>query len=100
MSDETKITINCRAAQAAGHEIDDATARVIASLYHSGQASLGYSFGSTGAIPEDTSRLWRELFPFYRGLSQDERLWADMLGTYLLHHGERGPVDGWSLLWV
>ena len=81
-------------------EISDACARVIASWHHGGQATQGYAFVSTGAI-SDPSALWRELFlDCYPQMSRQERLDADMVGTYLNHHGPRGPVDGWSSLWV
>lgn len=103
MNDEEKAILACEAAQAEGREIDDATARVIASLYHNGQASLGYSFASTGAIPEDTSDLWRDLFgDVYNEswMGPKQRLMADMLGTYLINRADKGPVDGWSKIWL
>jgi hypothetical protein len=81
-------------------EIPDAVARVIASWWHGGQASLGYSFVSTGAVPDDTSELWRELFKEYRFMSLPDRRAADYMGTYLIRHAGRGPVAGWSGLWV
>lgn len=80
-------------------EIDDATARVIASMYHEGQWSVSYSFTSTGAIA-DLFELYRECFPNYDDLSTDEKLVADMFCSYVTRHGKRGPVDGWSKLWV
>lgn len=33
-------------------------------------------------------------------MTADQRLAADMLGTYLQRAGSRGPVSGWSSLWV
>ena len=110
MTDAQVALANCQAAQAKGKEIDDATARTIASWHYDGQASDGYAFVSTGAIAPG---LWRELFlnddhrvgkgtpgTYYQRLSADDRLMADMLGTYLIAAGPRGPVPGWSSLWV
>lgn len=101
MTDAQVALANCQAAQAKGKEIDDATARTIASWHYDGQASMGYAFVSTGTIRDG---LWRELFAsppsYYESLSADDRLMADMLGTYLLRAGVRGPVPGWSRLWV
>lgn len=83
-------------------EISDGCARVIASWFHGGQASAGYAFTSTGAITtEDPSDLWRELGGREYA---DQRPWMravlDCLGTYLLNRADRGPVAGWSNLWV
>lgn len=101
MGDFEKALAECKRAQSEEREITDACARVIASMYHSGQASLGYSFASTGTIGEDSTPLWRELFDDYKGMSVDEKLLADMLGTYLVNADHpRGPVEGWSGLWL
>jgi len=99
---------HCRVAQSVGREISDSCARVIASMYHDGQASESYAFTSTGVILSDD--LWREFFPTYStpnagyaALSADERLLADMMGTYLGNRriaGNAGPVNGWSTLWL
>lgn len=106
MGDMEKALAECYKAQGEGREITDACARVIASMYHNGQASRGYSFASTGYIGDSaygSSPLWRELFPNYKDLPKDEALLADMLGTYLLARlcrGEMGKVEGWSQLWL
>jgi hypothetical protein len=106
MSDSELIAHECQAAWAEGREISDACARMIASQWHGGQASLGYSFASTGAIPAETSGLWRELFTDYGRLRTADKLAADALGTYLISvvRGNgwkaRGPVAGWSGLWL
>jgi hypothetical protein len=93
---------HCRERQAAGEEISDACARVIASMYHNGGTSVGASFASTGAIIDDPSSVWGDLFDsptgFYHAMGTDQ-LMADMLGTYLVRAGTRGPVEGWSGLW-
>jgi hypothetical protein len=101
MSDTQKIAAEVDAASAAGREISDACARVIASQWYSENA--GASFVTTGAVVTDPDTLWRILFvPEYENGSMtaaDKRA-ADMLGTYLVRHGQRGPVDGWSRLWL
>jgi hypothetical protein len=100
MSDSELIARECRTAVIERREISDACARVIASQWHNGQASLGYSFASTGAIT-DPSALWRELIPDYDALQRgSDRDAANMLGTYLANAGIRGPVTGWSNLWL
>lgn len=99
MGDFDKAVASAREAQAANCEIDDATARVIASMYHEGQASVTYSFTSTGAVTDPTDVYW-EAFPDYNALSAEEKLLADMFGTYLMVCGARPPVAGWSRLWL
>jgi len=100
MGDSEMIMRECRAAQAESREISDACARMIASQWHSENATV--SFATTGAITVDPETLWAILFlPEYNNdMSADDKLAADMLGTYLLRAGERGPVDGWSRLWI
>ena len=99
-NDERAVNIACQTAQSEKREISDATARTIASWYHDGQWTDGYKFVSTGAISDPTA-LWRELvITLYEGETPANRLALDMLGTYLLNAGKRGPVAGWSDLWV
>ena len=108
MNDATAIQLECLRAQAAGEEISDGCARAIAAGYMEGQA--GASFATTGAITDPTE-VWRDLFylrgqTMYPGMSADEQLAADALGTYLIAavrdsaDASRGPVAGWSSLWV
>ncbi len=99
MNDSDAVHIHCTAQQEAGEEIADGTARVIASWWHGGQSSAAYSFVSTGAV-DDATDLWREMFDGYHAMSPRDRLAGDMLGTYLMRAGRRGPVAGWSDLWV
>ncbi|WP_433474950.1 hypothetical protein ACQPZP_40785 [Spirillospora sp. CA-142024] len=100
MGDMEKVVAECRAKRGV-QEISDACARVIASLYHDGQWSLAYSFASTGAITDHPEQVWREMFgALYSGASRDEKLVMDMMGTYLTRAGRRGPVRGWSGLWL
>lgn len=103
MDDASAIEVQCRIAQAADEEISDGCARAIATGNMDGAA--GASFATTGAI-SDPSEVWRDLFTLrdgtwmYSSMSRAERLAADMLGTYLANAGARGPVAGWSDLWV
>ena len=99
MDDFDKAHRACLAAQAEGREIGDATARVIASMYHDG--GDGYAFASSGYIADDDDT-WRSLFGrgFYETMTADERLLADMLGTYFTNRPDRGRVAGWSGLWL
>ncbi|UKD53665.1 hypothetical protein L3Q65_38130 [Amycolatopsis sp. FU40] len=80
--------------------VSDACARVIASLYHNGQASPGYSFVSTGAIPEDPLAVWDDLFSNLWELPTQERIFAMYLYVYLIAIGQRAPVEGWANLWL
>lgn len=69
-------------------------------MYHDGQASASYSFTSTGAISDPTD-VYRECFPApYNSMSPDEQTLANMFGTYLGNRADRGPVEGWSKLWL
>lgn len=91
----------CRQAQVEDREIDDGTARTIAAWYQSPGQPDGAAFASTGAIRGDS--VWHQLAqPEYSNGSADahDRFILDMLGTYLVQAGERGPVAGWSRLWV
>ena len=97
-NDERAVTIACQIAQSEGREISDSTARTIASWYAEGMG-VGQAFASTGSI-EDPTLLWRELGAGYEHESAPFRLALDMLGTYLVNAGKRGPVAGWSDLWV
>jgi hypothetical protein len=103
--DESAVWDEVRAAQNEGREVSDACARVIASWWHGGQASAGYSFVSTGAITtDDPSELWRELGGRERdGQPEWMKDALDCLGTYLVRRvndGRTGAVAGWSGLWV
>lgn len=100
MTDDELIAAECRAAQAEGREISDGCARAIAAQYHS-PGNDTVAFSTAGAIVDPTT-LWRDLFvPEYEeSMTRSERLAADMLGTYLINAGRRGPVEGWSEVWV
>lgn len=90
----------CLAAGAAGEEISDGVARTIAGMYASDH--IGGAFASTGAITGD---VYHALFyighvSLYDDAPGCDRLMMDMMGTYLVAAGQRGPVPGWSGLWA
>lgn len=94
-SDELVIAAGIWEARAEGQEIGDDIARRIAAQLHGGQSTALYSLASTGAI--DPERLRHELAAAYELHPPEQvRDWIDCLGTYALHAGERGPVEGWS----
>ena len=96
-NDELVIAAGIWEARAEDREIADDIARRIAAQLHSGQATALYSLASTGAI--DSGRLRRELIEAYELHPPEQvRDWIDYLGTYALHAGDRGPVEGWSEL--
>ena len=78
-----------------GREIDDITAREIASLFHDG-STLTLSFASTGYVPADSSDLWRAFFPEFHSLTRQEQRWANWLGTYLVHAPKETKREGWA----
>lgn len=105
-SDQEAVNTEVALASVEGREITDGCARTIASWYASGNETKGYAFVSTGAIKESGTAVWRSLTDMGRGPSAYDRatpadkLALDMLGTYLVNAGERGPVEGWSGVWV
>lgn len=103
MGDMELALAECRLAQAEGREITDTCARVIASMYHTGQGSRAYALASTGYIGETAEGLCNQMFGYYGHLSADERLLYDTMGTYLLarvREGRTGPQAHWSRLWL
>src|SRR5690242_4828469 len=100
MGDQEAVFAECRAAQAAGREITDGCARTIASWYHSPGAGgeAGSAFSSTGAItgPTDVYRSLIDDPALYTDADPDDRLALDMMGTYLINAGPRGPQPGWD----
>jgi hypothetical protein len=101
VTDDQAIHAACVFASAAGEEIDDGTARAIAAQWAAGMG-LGQSFATTGAIADPSDDTYRDLVSTaeYRAASAADRLALDMLGTYLLDKGPRGPQVGWSNVWV
>lgn len=100
-NDESAVMARVQSATASAVAIDHPEARVIASWWHSGQASLGYSFVSTGEItdPED---LAAELWPpsTWSVMDEDQRVMAQALEYYLNAHGPRPALPFWSTIWV
>jgi hypothetical protein len=103
MNDTQRVYAKCNQAQLDGDVIDHGTARTIASWF---QQSDGITdvFVSTGAI-DVVRRLWVALmddggFDLYRGCDFATRFAIMNLAHYILTSGTRGPVPGWSDMWV
>ena len=95
-TDDEAIQDDITRAYAANVVIPDATARAIASQYHGGQATALYAFTSTGAITTD---LLTEVYAELGDATNRTHLRA--LTDYIIDYGStRGPVPGWSRLWV
>jgi hypothetical protein len=80
--------------------VSNGLARVIGSRWYTGQEPDSYAFVSTGAIPQDVVSFWRTLVPSYLSLGGFDRRALDFLAGYLLRNAGRGPVPGWSQVWV
>lgn len=85
----TEAGLNMAVQQAAnaGVEVDDDTARAIASAWHGGQGSAFYSFASTGHYDRDAllSELSDVIHASYTLGSPADRLMLDHMGTYLIN---------------
>jgi antirestriction protein len=92
-TDEQIIRQGIAAALRHGTEIDDRTARYIASQLHEGQASALYSLASSGAIAEEVHA---ELTRGFEQQSDQVKWWINWLGTYCLHREDKEPVPGWA----
>ncbi len=90
--DERVIREGIERALRDGSEIDDRTARYIASQLHEGQASALYSLASSGAIAEEVHA---ELTRDFDQQPDQVRNWINWLGTYCLNREWKGPVTGW-----
>ena len=91
--DERVIREGIEAALAENREIDDRTARYIASQLHEGQGSALYSLASTGAISEEVHD---ELTRNFDQQSEQAKWWINWLGTYCLNRENKGPVPDWA----
>lgn len=102
MSDEQKL-YEYLVSLPKGHLIDDHAARVIANMWHGGQASAVYAFVSTGTIDRDgmLAELDRELgdVPWHQ-ITPEERENMLALRKYVERHGDRDQVAGWSDIWL
>ncbi len=90
--DEQVIRQGIERALRDGTEIDNRTARYIASQLHEGQTSALYSLASTGAIAEE---IHNELTRDFDQQSNQVQWWINWLGTYCLNREDTGPVAGW-----
>jgi antirestriction protein len=90
--DERVIREGIERALQGGTEIDDRTARSIASQLHEGQASALYSLASSGTIAEEVHA---ELTRDFDQQPEQVRNWINWLGTYCLNREWKGPVTGW-----
>ncbi|WP_329060494.1 hypothetical protein [Amycolatopsis sp. NBC_01480] len=79
------------------HEMSDGSARTLARRRHRSTSRDVDTLLDEGAVFYDPSgRRWPALLPAsYATLDAAERLLADYLGTYLLHHARRGAVPEW-----
>ena len=93
-ADFKAIHLGVLAAEANGREIDDGTARRIASQLHGGQASALYGLASSGNIDEE--RVYREIGACFDEQQDPQvREWINWLGTYCVRRADKGPVAGW-----
>lgn len=74
-------------------EINDRTARYIASQLHEGQASALYGLASTGAIAETVQN---ELTRSYDQQTDRVQNWITWLGSYCHNREDKGPVPDWA----
>ena len=107
MSDMDKALIACEDAQLGATFIDHSAARVIAAMYHEGQASSTYAFSSTGFISakedEWTYLIRRYLASIDDDASDEEIMVITNLVQYILKRVQDklfGSIPGWSDLWL
>jgi hypothetical protein len=94
-ADENAVFTHCRTATGL---ISDGAARTIASWWADEQ--FGLSFVTTGAVP---GGVWDGLTnggTVVRQVNDNHRLALEKLHAYLNRHAGRGPVAGWSGVWV
>jgi antirestriction protein len=98
LTDEQLIHYGITEALREERPIDHATARVIASQLHGGQASPLYALASSGALVDG---LRAELDSWRREDTPVElEPWLDALDEYVTGREDGpGPVDGWSRQW-
>lgn len=92
--DEWVVERGIAVAMREGRDIDDRTARYIASQLHEGQASALYSFASTGNVEEP--RIHDELTRDFDQQPEKIQRWVNSLGFYCLNRVNKGPIRGWS----
>ena len=84
--------------------ISNGKARRIASEWHGEQSSPLYSFASTGTISQpyldrEMTQCGQMMNDHPENYTDEHRAEFTELDTYILNHGERGPVAGWSAGW-
>lgn len=95
-ADENAVFTHCRTTTGL---ISDGAARTIASWWWADD-SVAMSFVTTGAVLDG---VWNALTDRGAVLGQvtgDHRLALEKLHAYLDRHAGRGPVAGWSEVWV
>lgn len=101
-TDEELVEMAIARAVEAKQPIDDATARVIASMIHSGQTSAMYSLSSTGYLAPRHLELEMRVeqrFAEHNDAPEISR-WIDQLRTYVEGRESHEAVEGWSSLWL
>lgn len=101
MSDEQAVMAELAAVRDGEREvITDGCARTIAAWWHSpSTADVPMSaLSHTGAV--DVAGLLPLVERNKVGADTDTCEALDALAAYARHHGDRGPVDGWSNVWV
>lgn len=91
--DERVIREGIEAALVEERNIDDRTARYIASQLHEGQASALYALASSGAILDEVHD---ELTRDYNQQPEVVQNWINWLGVYCMDRPDAGPVEGWA----
>src|SRR6266516_320018 len=92
--DERVIRQGIEAAQKEEREIDDRTARYIASQLHGGQDSALYALASSGAVIEDD--VYHELYEDLESHTLQVQQWVEALRTYCLNRERKEPIAGWA----
>lgn len=102
LSDEELIELALDRAEADETPIDNATARVIASQLHAGQASAMYALASTGKIfPRHLELEFRVDRQFAdHGDAPEVARWLQRLQEYVEARESHDPVEGWSAMWL
>ncbi|MFJ4412592.1 hypothetical protein [Streptomyces sp. NPDC088910] len=94
-ADERAVFDHCRTTPGL---ISDGAARTIASWW--ADDLIGSSFVTTGAVPDGVWNAITDRGVIVRQVNADHRLALEKLHDYLNRHAGRGPVTGWSEVWV
>lgn len=99
MSDQEKVARQVEMAEELGELIGDGCVRVIASWWAQGYGPL-QSLTTTGAIVFGIEEEMSEARMLAGDVSPEDVRYLHRLADYVERHGERGPVAGWSNLWL